>query len=295
MDTEVEIKEKLDIFIPQNIMNSIHTKIFKELLMGILISLYYILVDVLFLRGNEIVFTKSLNIVTVFLTISAIILLEVGFRKKEDKIFVRGLEIVILALITLFIPYVYLKRGKVFISLYSLSCLYISVYYAVKALIIYLNEVKRYRRGLSDVKEILKSSNESYLNEKNERKFKNIGDDDFNKKNRLCSVRITFDKIKAKTRRKITQLKDAQKLNEEKEIDPKMKINIEKKIKPKMKINIEKEIKPKKKINLDYDLEIKKSESKTKGKTPKKRGRKPTGKKIVKSMATIKTKNEEDK
>ena len=283
MDTEVEIKEKLDIFIPQNIMNSIHTKIFKELLMGILISLYYILVDVLFLRGNEIVFTKSLNIVTVFLTISAIILLEVGFRKKEDKIFVRGLEIVILALITLFIPYVYLKRGKVFISLYSLSCLYISVYYAVKALIIYLNEVKRYRRGLSDVKEILKSSNESYLNEKNERKFKNIDDDDFNKKNRLCSVRITFDKIKAKTRRKITQLKDAKKLNKEKEIDPKMKINIEK------------EIKPKKKINLDYDLEIKESESKTKGKTPKKRGRKPTGKKIVKSMATIKTKNEEDK
>lgn len=313
MDTEVEIKEKLDIFIPKDVMSTIHTKIFKELLMGILVFIYYILIDLLFLKGNENVFIKSLNIATVFFTILAIVLFEIGYRKKEDNIFIRGIEISALALITLFMPYVYLKRGKTFISLYSLSCLYISVYYAIKALIIYVNEVRKYRQGLSDIKEILTFHKESYLNERNERKFENIDDENLNKKHRFGAVRITLDKIKEKkrkTRTKISKMEEIKKVSIEKDIKPKMKIDLEKDVKPKKKINLEKDVKPKKKINLvkdvkppkeidiDDDIEIKKSkkaESKIKDKTPKKRGRKPTSKKTVKSIATTKTKNEEDK
>ncbi len=264
MDTDGDLENHLDILIPKDVMKKINTKVFKELLMSIVVFIYYIFTYIVFLKTRSNVFTYCLNICACTFTIIAIVLFEVGYRKENDIVFIRGIEIMFISLISLFMPYVYLKRGKTFISLYSLSCLYISIYYAIKALVVYINEVKKYRRGLSDIKEILTFKRESYLEIKNERKFENVDDDNSIKKRKTNILKNQLNKIKSIKRKEIKKVLPTEKLeeNQEQEDTIELKTNVSKK--------------------------------ETKTKTPKKRGRKPTGKKVVKSMATARKKKKED-
>ena len=253
MDTEVNVNNKLDILIPKDVMNQINTKIFKELLMSILIFIYYVIIYTIFQKINNTIFTYYLNICTCICSVSAIVLFEIGYRNDNERLFIRGIEIMALGLITLFMPYVFLKRGKTFISLYALSCLYISVYYSIKALVVYISEIRKYRRGLSDIKEILASKKESYLEIKNERKFKNVDDEKSSKWRRAIILKSQFNKNK--------------KIKEEKNSENKAN---------------------------DEILDKPSIKKEPKSKTTKKRGRKPTGKKVVKSMATARKKKKED-
>ena len=72
-------------------------------------------------------------------------------------------------------PYVFLHRGEVLKFLYSISSMFIAIYYSIKCLIIYAYEMKKYKESLSDVKEIINDDKrDSYLDTASKRKFGNI-------------------------------------------------------------------------------------------------------------------------
>ena len=178
MDQEIDITKELDtkIKIPKDIKESIYTKIFNELGIAILIFLYIIVLNFSFIKVNENTFTNCVHGISGAVCVFAIVLFEIAYRKDSGKIGLYGVEQLALSLITLFMPYIYFKRSTTFRNLYSLFGLYISVYYSIKALVVYVIEVRRYKAGLSDIKEIVNDKNESYLEEKSERKFEDVDD-----------------------------------------------------------------------------------------------------------------------
>lgn len=169
-DLKKELATKTKI--PKDVREKIYAKIFKEIGMAILIFLYFLLLNMGYTKLEKDVFSEDLHNFAGILAISTVIVFEIAYKKDNGEIALHGVELLVLAVITLFMPYIYFYRGIAVKFLYSFSSMYIAIYYSIKSLFVYEREVKKYKAELSDVKEIVANSEKSYLDEKNERKFK---------------------------------------------------------------------------------------------------------------------------
>lgn len=175
-DKEVEVKKNIinKIKVPREQREKIYVKIFKEFGIAILIFIYFFFLNLGYIRIDANIFKEDLHTFAGILVVSSILLFESAYRKDSDEIAIHGVEVLVLAILTLFMPYIYFYRGISFKFLYSISPIYIAIYFLVKSFIIYNIEVKRYKDSLSDVKEILNTNEKSYLDEKNVKKFDEI-------------------------------------------------------------------------------------------------------------------------
>ena len=175
-DREVEVKKNIinKIKVPKEQKEKIYVKIFKEFGIAILIFLYFLFLDLGYIRVEGNVFKEDLHTFAGILVISSVLLFESAYRKYSEEIAIHGIEVLVLAILTLFMPYIYFYRGVSLKFLYSISPIYIAGYFAVKSFVIYNKEVKKYKDSLSDVKEILTNDEKSYLDEENEKKFDEI-------------------------------------------------------------------------------------------------------------------------
>lgn len=160
--------------LPKEQKEKIYAKLVKEFWMAIAIFIYFIFVNVSYGKLEDNMYINCLKACAGILICSTIVMLEIAYRKDSGVIALHSVEILVLAILTLFMPYIYFYRGLALRFLYSFSSMYIAIYYAIKALIIYQIEVKKYISGLSDVKEIILDEDVSYLDEKNERKFEDV-------------------------------------------------------------------------------------------------------------------------
>ena len=175
-DKEVEVKKNIinKIKVPKEQKEKIYVKIFKEFGIAILIFIYFLFLDLGYIRVEESAFKNDLHTFAGILVISAVLLFESAYRKDSNEVAIHGVEVLVLAILTLFMPYIYFYRGISFKFLYSISPIYIAAYFSVKSFVIYNMEVKKYRDSLSDVKEILNDDEKSYLDEENKKKFDEI-------------------------------------------------------------------------------------------------------------------------
>lgn len=175
-DKEVEVKKNIinKIKVPKEQKEKIYVKIFKEFGIAILIFIYFLFLDLGYIRVEKSAFKNDLHTFAGILVISAVLLFESAYRKDSNEVAIHGVEVLVLAILTLFMPYIYFYRGISFKFLYSISPIYIAAYFSVKSFVIYNMEVKKYRDSLSDVKEILNDDEKSYLDEENKKKFDEI-------------------------------------------------------------------------------------------------------------------------
>ena len=204
MEHNLEIDNELDtkIKIPKEVKKGIYTKLFIEILIAIVISLYFLFINLGYIKFTQDVFTYIVHFSSGVLIITTVILFEMAYDKGSGRLAVYGTELLVLSIISLFVPYVYFRRSIRFMNIYSLAGVYISVYYCIKSVVVYFREVKKYKSGLSDIKEITKEENESYLNEASQRKFNNV-DESYDRN--INSTLRKRDKIK-QTLRKITNI-----------------------------------------------------------------------------------------
>ena len=176
MNQEVKINKELDDKnkIPKDVRNHLYRKILKEISIAIFINIFFIIMNYGFTKLEQNLLTHIMQGIAGVFILSTIILFEISYRKSNDELAIHGIELTVLSFIVLFMPYVYFRRGIVFRLLYSMGNVFFSIYYAVKALVVYLISVKKYKNTVSDIKEIVNEENESYLDEVNERKFDNV-------------------------------------------------------------------------------------------------------------------------
>lgn len=272
MDTtekEIEMGTKAiatKIKLPKEQKERIYLKLVKEFWMAIAIFLYFICVNLSYGRLEDSIYINCLKAFAGILICSTIVMFEIAYRKDSGEIALHSVEILILAILTLFMPYIYFYRGLAVRFLYSFSSMYIAIYYAIKALIIYQIEVKKYISGLSDVKEIVLDEDVSYLDEKNERKFEDVRkfDEEIekkieeNKKNKRKIDSIRKENKKRRAQKKIAENKKTDEKSEELDALKESDQNIEKdKTEEKVKENSEKKVVRKKATRKKKKKEVK--------------------------------------
>lgn len=120
--------------------------------------------------GAEIL-DKYINISSMTFLAVSIVMLEVGYRKDKSKIFINGIEFLILAIFTLLIKHMPKVLGNTMKSYTEIGIYVFIAYYILKTAIMYTKMKYNQLSKLSDIREIVK---EEPIKKETKRKNKKI-------------------------------------------------------------------------------------------------------------------------
>ena len=120
------------------------------------IVLYLFCLNISSLYTDTNIYLNILKGFSVALAIISIIYFEIGYKKDNEKIFLYGVEILILAVITLFCNYAYYIYFNSFNKILMYIIIGFTVYYFAKILIVRKNMKKKYYEEQNDIKDIIK-------------------------------------------------------------------------------------------------------------------------------------------
>ena len=130
-------------------------KIFKVFLVAIVVILYFAIIILahIFLNKNDYVLTcRFLNLFSLGI---AIILFELAYTKDSGNIAIYGIEMLAVSIIVLPISQIIyeLNITKQYILMAIIA---VTLYYSLKAFVVYKNEERKHLKSLSDIDEIVK-------------------------------------------------------------------------------------------------------------------------------------------
>ena len=136
----------------------------KPIVKDILVNIIYLLLIVIYFicfntQGTLLtadILTQFINISSMVFLIISIIMLEVGYRKENIKIFINGIEFFILALFTLLIKHMPKVLGNTMKGYVEVGIYASIVYYILKSAVIFTKDKHDQLKNLSDIKEIVK-------------------------------------------------------------------------------------------------------------------------------------------
>ncbi len=160
-EKEIEEKRKL----PFDLKNEIFKSIFHNLLIAIIIMVFLCVVNVIFRFLDEVSFEIAMKYLALFIIIITVIVIEVAYRRQSKRTALIGIELLLISVFSLYVPYFYLMASPFFMKLSIVVPGLIAFYYVIKALLIFKSGEIKYHDDLSDVKEILKEEKKSYIDE----------------------------------------------------------------------------------------------------------------------------------
>lgn len=266
---EKELNEKRKM--PNNLKEEVRKKIFKNVVIAICIILYFLF---LFLGSEDktkVVRITDLKIFSVIFLITTISLFETAYKKDNGELAIYGIEALIIAILTLFLPYIIFELEPQYQIFYNLIGVYFGIYYLIKCICIAIKSKNDYNKSISDVKEIVK---------KEKRQIKQENEELIKKAEESKEI-LNIEKTQS-VEKNIAEKKTKRKTHKKEEKEPKVKETTEKKktTKPKDKIDTKTTKKSTKK-------EVKKEPVEKKVETTKKRGRPKKQETIEKDKAKI--------
>ena len=260
-----EISTKIKL--PKEEKQKIYKKIFVNLLIALSVLIYFIFLNLGYMRLEKDVFENDLKVFAVILICSTIYFIEKAYKTDRGTYLSYAIELFVLSIITLYMPYVYYYQNTLAQLIFTTSAVYIFIYYAIKSIVIYVINKNRYIKGESDVKDIIKDEKVSYLDEESSKKFENANlnedynrqkeiekeykekqriktilknnmktSDNYNKKSEDKEEKSnTKSKAKSKTKKKATKKEENEKVIDKKDKEEKEEIVVEEKSKEKTK------------------------------------------------------------
>lgn len=132
------------------------TGIFKNIIKGILVLVYFLVINILCAKVQYNVLQNYIRVVSIILLAIAIYTFEKSYKKDNEFIFLEAVEYVIMLLHTLTIIYI-TSKYKIDLRKYVVLSAYIfASYFVLKAIIIYTKSERDYAKSLSDIPEIVK-------------------------------------------------------------------------------------------------------------------------------------------
>ena len=131
---ENEITKKTTM--PENLKNKTRKEIFINIILGIGIVIYFAVL-IFGISGIEkaarILNFKRCSLVLLFISIT---LFEIAYKKDSGKLAINGIELLIVSIFTLFMPYIVFELDKVHQKHYIYGISFIGLYYIIKSIII---------------------------------------------------------------------------------------------------------------------------------------------------------------
>lgn len=145
--------------IPKKVRNEINTKIFINIMIAIVIMVYFYFLSFGYFNIRPAIYIMDLKVFSIFILALAILLFEEAYRREDGRLAIHGIETLILAMLTVYLPHIYLATDLNYIVFTILLGILFAAYYVLKSIIIDIREINRYKREASDIKEIIKRGN----------------------------------------------------------------------------------------------------------------------------------------
>ena len=149
---EVEEKKK----IPKEVKEKINSKVFENMILAAIIMVYLVSLNFGMTNIPTDTYRTDLKVFSILLLIITIMIFEWGYKKDNESIWLHGVEVMILGVITLYLIYLYSMYYSTYGTLIlSIGIIYL-IYYAIKIVIIQKRIEKEYIKSLNDIGEIIK-------------------------------------------------------------------------------------------------------------------------------------------
>lgn len=155
LEKEIQNKKRM----PKEKQEDINKKIFENILIAIIVMIYFYLINIGSLNIETNVFLTDLKVFSVGIIIFTIILFEYSYKKENSNVCIHGIESLFISIVTLFSIYAYTLFFDKFNLLIALSAFLFAIYYVGKSIIIYKKMRKSYFKNLSDIGDIIKKKN----------------------------------------------------------------------------------------------------------------------------------------
>lgn len=140
---------------PKDEKKKIYKNVFGNILFGILISIYFISLGWGFVNINTRSFVTDLKVFSVILLGITIILFEYAYNKDSGRAALKGVEMLVVSIVSLVLLYMYILYQDKFVMITSIcSCVAIA-YYFIRAISVYIKDKISWKKTISDVKEII--------------------------------------------------------------------------------------------------------------------------------------------
>lgn len=151
---EKEIDEKTKM--PNDKKDNVKKEIITNIVIAGIAILYLVFI-ILGSRGTvKNIRTIDINIFSCIFLGTAIVLFEIAYRKDSGALAMHGIESLLVATFTLFLPYIIFELGALHRKYYIYSCVFIIIYYILKSIYLAIYAKVKYMNTISDVREIVK-------------------------------------------------------------------------------------------------------------------------------------------
>ena len=154
---EKQIEEQIETAkkMPKDEKKKIYKKVFANIILGIVVTLYFIGIGIGFLNIDGPTFITDLKVFSLLILAIAIILFEFAYGKDDDKTALYGVEMLFVAIMSLVLLYTCILHKDKFIAVANIVACIGVLYYLVKSISIYIREKLKWKKTISDVKEIV--------------------------------------------------------------------------------------------------------------------------------------------
>ena len=223
---EVKKNEKKQKKIPKEVSQEILKKIFNNFLKGIVLMLYFIVLNMAHLTMKQERLLEDIKIFAGAYLLLGIVMLERAYKNEKLETALTGIEFLCISIHSLTIMHI-ITLLKYDFRLYLLTSSYIfSIYFVLKSIILYTKEKRDYLRSFSDISEIVKKEEP----QKKEAKKKIEIEDNIESFKSKENSKESEQKVKKK---KATKSKEDSKQPKKSEIDNKTKEGVGEKAKKK--------------------------------------------------------------
>lgn len=149
---QIEEKKK----IPNEELDKIHTRIFKNFVIAIIIMFYFYFINLGAINVQSNILLTDLKVFSMIIILLAIVLFEESYKKENGIICIHGIEMLILAISTLFFISFYTMYKEKFNSIVAIHSFIFAIYYVAKSIVIQSKMKKKYYKNINDITEIVK-------------------------------------------------------------------------------------------------------------------------------------------
>lgn len=153
LEKVVEEKKK----IPKSVKEKINSKVFENIIIAAIFIVYFGSLSFGMDNIPTDMYLNDLRIFSILLLATTIILFEYGYKKDNGEIWIHGVEVMAVAIFTLYLIYLYSIYYATYSILLFIAGLIALVYYAIKIVITQRMVETSYKKSLRDIPEIVKN------------------------------------------------------------------------------------------------------------------------------------------
>lgn len=143
--------------VPQMHQKKMMQRVFENLILAIIFLLYFFFINLGAMHIGEETFLVDLQVFSLFTLAISIYLFETAYKKDKGRIAIHGIEVLVMAIITLLSLYLFQMQKDMFPILLNTASLVFAVYFVGKSIYLYIRMKKRALKQNNDVHRIAKT------------------------------------------------------------------------------------------------------------------------------------------